>query len=335
MAADDIVWTPELTHDRYVDFEAVYAQALKRYKKIIRRSLKESEISAILIKLRCKTQMGVFTKQLDRSYQDPWTECADFIGARIVVPLASDKARVVEALKNSKDIVVQEVEDKELTRDPKHLKYGGLHIQIECGEFLGPTRKPIQCEVQVRTIAEHTWAETEHKYVYKGPKGLPPSVQRTFARLLALVELMDDELVRGVEDVKKSEMFDDHLLIQFVRASAQKFGIKSSSESMTVGFISDLLDSIEMNAKELASLTSRFIESSSDRVQQVVETRGAASPGFQVNSDYIAAQPELIIAMALLDDNPYDLRTRIEETHLYEPFRQLSVWTNCREFLSD
>ena len=335
MAADDQVWTPETTHDKFVEFEATYAKALKRYKRTIRESLSESEITAILVKLRCKSRMGVFTKQLDRAYQDPWTQCADLIGARIVVPLASDKARVIAAFDRSKSITVLEVEDKELTRDPKHLKYGGLHIQIECGDFLGPTGRPIQCEVQVRTIAEHTWAETEHKYVYKGPKGLPQSVQRTFARLLALVELMDDELVRGVEDVKRSEMFDDHLLIQYVRSTAEEFGIRSSSESMTVAFLNDLLEVLEINAKELTGLTGRFVESSSEKIQQIVTSRGADSAGFQVNFDYIAAQPELLTAMALLADNPYDLRNRVEETHLYEPFRRLAVWTSCREFLSD
>ena len=282
MADDDFAWTPELTHAKYVEFEGVYAQALKRYKRIIRRILSKSEISATLVKLRSKTQMGVFTKQLDRSYSDPWAECADFIGARIDLYL-SQAIRPASLLPSKVlSITVLDVEDKELTRDPKHLKYGGLHVQIESDEFLGPTGQPIQCEVQVRTIAEHTWAETEHKYVYKGPKGLPLSVQRTFARLLALVELMDDELVRGVEDVKNSDMFDDHLLVQFLRTSAQEFGINSSSESMTVGFIGDLLECLEMNAKDLTGTYQSFIEASSEQIQQIVDSREVRHrPGFK------------------------------------------------------
>ncbi|GAA3301957.1 GTP pyrophosphokinase [Glutamicibacter nicotianae] len=331
----DRVWTPESTHDKFVEFEATYKRALLRYEKIICRSLENSEINTTLVKLRCKTQMGVYTKQLDKEYEDPWTQCADLIGARIVVPLASDKARVTAALEKCNDIKVLQIEDKELHRDPKHLKYGGLHIQIECRDFLGPTDQPIQCEVQVRTVAEHTWAETEHEFVYKGPKGLPHSVQRTFARLLALVELVDDELVRGVDDVKNSDMYADHLLVQFVRSTAQQFNIRSSSESMTIGFLHDLLEILGMNARALLTLTDKYVEADPDTIHRIVSTKGATSQGFQVNSDYIAAQPELLPAMALLSENPHDLRTQIEGTHLYEPFRQLAVWTNSRGFLSD
>jgi putative GTP pyrophosphokinase len=57
------------------------------------------------------------------------------------------------------------------------------------------------CEIQIRSILGHAWAEIEHDLGYKAGTGVPSDVRRRFARLSALLELADDEFLRLRDDI--------------------------------------------------------------------------------------------------------------------------------------
>lgn len=59
--------------------------------------------------------------------------------------------------------------------------------------------KDMQCEIQVRSILQHAWAEIEHDLGYKTKEAIPVQSQRRFARLAGLLELADDEF-RGIRN---------------------------------------------------------------------------------------------------------------------------------------
>ena len=51
----------------------------------------------------------------------------------------------------------------------------------------------LKCEIQVRTILQHAWAEIEHNIVYKTTDEIPFELQRKFASLAGLLEVADRE----------------------------------------------------------------------------------------------------------------------------------------------
>jgi hypothetical protein len=51
----------------------------------------------------------------------------------------------------------------------------------------------MKCEIQVRTILQHAWAEIEHDIVYKSSEDIPFELRRKFASLAGLVEIADRE----------------------------------------------------------------------------------------------------------------------------------------------
>jgi len=60
----------------------------------------------------------------------------------------------------------------------------------------------MKCEIQVRTILQHAWAEIEHDLVYKSPADIPFRVRRRFASLAGLLEIADREF----ESLRQDEM---------------------------------------------------------------------------------------------------------------------------------
>ena len=60
----------------------------------------------------------------------------------------------------------------------------------------------MKCEIQVRTILQHAWAEIEHDVVYKSLGEIPFRVRRRFACLAGLLEIADREF----ESLRQDEM---------------------------------------------------------------------------------------------------------------------------------
>lgn len=67
----------------------------------------------------------------------------------------------------------------------------------------------LKCEVQVRTLLQHAWAEIEHDKNYKFAGVLPNEIKRRFYLVAGALELMDyefDKLSRDIDEyAKKTE----------------------------------------------------------------------------------------------------------------------------------
>lgn len=55
-------------------------------------------------------------------------------------------------------------------------------------------------ELQVRTLAQHIWAAASHKLQYKQESGVPKPIRRTINRVSALLETVDLELQRVLDE---------------------------------------------------------------------------------------------------------------------------------------
>jgi putative GTP pyrophosphokinase len=146
------------------------------------KSLLQDMIEEHLIKIypsfRIKDDKSYLFKALYRkkNYPNPIENIEDKIGTRIVVLKSDDikivQQRILEAnfwvSKLTKNID-QEIEDK-------------------------PTEviNSLTCEIQIRTLLQHAFAEVSHDSTYKGPYKNDKEILRRLAKAMALMEATDD-----------------------------------------------------------------------------------------------------------------------------------------------
>ena len=176
-------------------------------------------------------------------------DITDIIGIRIIAYLESDVDSIA-------DLIDKEfIKDDENSTDKRILKadqfgYRSLHIVVSFNDERCKLKeykryKGIKCEIQIRSILQHAWAEIEHDLGYKGVLSVPEEYKRTFNRLSALLETADVEFDRLKYELKKYEKEVPSL-------------IKSEPESVDINMasINSFVDTNEvlLKAKELIEL---------------------------------------------------------------------------------
>ncbi|MGC4367043.1 GTP pyrophosphokinase [Hydrogenophaga sp. R2] len=157
---------------------------------------------------RVKDKQSAINKQNLKQYADPKEQMTDLVGARFVVLLKLDLEVVEKVLieypgwTRSKDRdPLGEQRDK-----PKHFDYQSVHYVVRAADDMVvdgvhvPAGMP--CEVQIRTLLQHAYAELVHDKFYKGVGHIPPSADRLVARSMALMESTDDMFVQAVRELE-------------------------------------------------------------------------------------------------------------------------------------
>lgn len=333
--------SPRTYYEEFSTNFAVYQDAANKYQTFLRGLVEDVSLQPPSLTVRPKDALSLYKKlqkkiKDGKKYVNPWVDCADLVGARVTVALSSDKSRVLAALVDAQERGELEsvlVDDKELVRDPRSLTYSGLHAQVCLPGLRNHRGDLISCEVQIRTAAEHTWAETEHKYIYKGPTEIPSETRRTFARILALVELMDQELDRGVSNVSNLESFALLRLSHFLEAEFRKVYKGPFSTVLTHDAVAEVNRLGLYDAAELIARVQEYTSTRMSAVRQILLDHGPQSNTFDVDADSLLTQPEVLLYLALLEDNPHGLGIKLENSDMYEPVKKLALWTGQRGFL--
>jgi putative GTP pyrophosphokinase len=127
----------------------------------------------------------------DRTYASLW-DLTDLIGLRVTTyfeDAIEDIARVIEA---DYPVDYDHSTDKLRTRDHGRFGYRSLHYVCRLADGLPAGAR---CEIQVRTVLQHAWAEVEHDLGYKSHDAVPAAIRHRFSRVASLLEIADEEFV--------------------------------------------------------------------------------------------------------------------------------------------
>lgn len=133
-----------------------------------------------------------------KGYADPVVQMTDLVGARFVF-LLSDHVQELSSivLEHSgwKAQVSKDIAD-EIRKNPKLFDYQSQHFEVrplQEFEFDGVVIPvSVCCEVQVRTLLQHAYAELVHDSIYKPSGAVPPMAERQVAKSMALMETTDE-----------------------------------------------------------------------------------------------------------------------------------------------
>jgi ppGpp synthetase/RelA/SpoT-type nucleotidyltranferase len=130
-------------------------------------------------------------------------ELNDLIGLRIILLFRRDVESVKALIK--KNLKVFSEEDTQSRLGESEFGYSSVHFQVGLLSSWKkmPTFKKsgeLRAEIQVRTVAQHIWATASHILQYKRETGVPPPVRRSIHRASALLETVDLEFERVLEE---------------------------------------------------------------------------------------------------------------------------------------
>lgn len=180
--------------------QATYRLVAERVRDLLASVLEQEGIRIHSITARDKTP-GSLKEKIERegkAYDNPLTEITDLAGVRVIAFFPSDIDRILPAIHREFAVDPVHTVDKRLTDDPSAFGYASVHLVVGFSANRTPlpeyaTLKDRKCEVQVRTILQHTWAEIEHDLVYKSREDIPFALRRRFASLAGLLEVADRE----------------------------------------------------------------------------------------------------------------------------------------------
>lgn len=175
----------------------------------IQSSLIESGHSPALIKIpvlpRVKDTASAVGKIGRKGYDNPILQMTDLVGIRFVVLLTEDIKTICDIISTERSWKAEVSKDflLEIESNTKSFDYQSKHYEIRpLEDFVVDdinVSKDLCCEVQIRTLLQHAYAEMVHDNIYK-PKGLvTSSAERHVARSMALIETTDDLFSRTIK----------------------------------------------------------------------------------------------------------------------------------------
>jgi ppGpp synthetase/RelA/SpoT-type nucleotidyltranferase len=123
-------------------------------------------------------------------YQDdPVTEMLDLCGFRVITHTLDEVHILAELIQKEFLVDPLQFEDKEEKLAFREFGYLSKHFALHVHE--PPQLTGLKAELQLRTMAQHLWADIYHELGYKNEFQLPKRWEREFARLAALLENCD------------------------------------------------------------------------------------------------------------------------------------------------
>jgi ppGpp synthetase/RelA/SpoT-type nucleotidyltranferase len=175
----------------------VYVEFAKLIEEILNKAVKSLSILAI-VQARPKNIVSFSNKIISKDkYQNPLEDMTDLCGGRVIVHFQSEVVKICDFIKENFEI--DEVNSLDLKSKLKVNEFGyrSVHYIITpkkdsiLGVEIDSTFKTLKAEIQVRTLAEHVWADISHDRIYKTDLIIPDEWKREAARLSAMLENAD------------------------------------------------------------------------------------------------------------------------------------------------
>lgn len=160
---------------------------------------------AVPIQNRTKKWESIVDKISQGRYtiKDSILELQDLIGLRIILLFKRDTEQISKLIKNNFKIIKEYNTEDRL--EENQFGYSSIHIIVELEDdwLKIPTFKEfkgLKAEIQIRTLAQHAWAEASNIFQYKAENSVPKPLKRAISRISAVLEIVDLEFERILDE---------------------------------------------------------------------------------------------------------------------------------------
>jgi ppGpp synthetase/RelA/SpoT-type nucleotidyltranferase len=175
--------TPEEWGKSYEEQIEKYHKFEERLVSLIRDLIEENHIEIAQIISRTKGKDSFTEKIKRKSYENPFKQCTDLVGIRIIVFHLDDLSEISSIIENEFLIDHENSIDKSKLLDPDRFGYLSIHYVASLSDprFTQTEWKlysELKFEIQIRTILQHAWSEIDHKLRYKKEDEVPRELKR-------------------------------------------------------------------------------------------------------------------------------------------------------------
>jgi ppGpp synthetase/RelA/SpoT-type nucleotidyltranferase len=289
---------------RWMDEEPLYAELAGVVKEILRREAWRRGVTCS-VDARAKDTASLLKKLLLKKYE-AWEQLTDKAGARITVTYIGQLPAARLLVEQTFDIISCNDPDARLGVD--RVGYRGANYDVTVpDELLGADHEQLRglvCEVQVSTTAQRLWADISHHLLYKPAQDVPGPVQRVINRLVALMEIFDDQVEQARRAIQEQPGFEDaHMLqaleLHFFPLAARDYDRQLSLEILNI--LRPLLSGAELD--EFGRDMSEFVASNQAKLIELF-----AEYAQDDRQNLLLFQPEALLVFRLLGDRSFQLR---------------------------
>lgn len=148
-------------------------------------------IKIISVPNRIKDEDKFLEKIKRKQSCDPFQDIKDIAGIRIVCLYSIDLEKI-EDLVNQK-LHVLTSEDKQEGLGVDRMGYASKHLIVKIPDDFSGSRydeiKNLNCEIQIRTGLQDSWANISHELDYKSEHDIPNKIKRNLLNVSALLEI--------------------------------------------------------------------------------------------------------------------------------------------------
>lgn len=261
---------------------------------------------ACSVQARAKDVASFLKKALRKRYASPFEEIGDKAGVRLIVTY-HDTLAAVEGIVRSEFVVVS-YENKTESLHYSQLGYLGIHLDVTLPQQLlvnGLERfRGITCEVQLHTRAQNLWADISHQLSYKPSHPPPPTVQRKVRRLLALVEIFDEEVADARKALLAVPGYEDAVLLDHLERHYYRFTARPFDRELSLEIIGELLPLLAPpEVQGFGWLIDRFVDNNSEKLSEIFQDYANDQ-----RCNPLLFQPESILVFERLEKDPFLLR---------------------------
>lgn len=183
----------------YKEIRADYVAFAELLEEILRKAAEAFGYLA-LVESRAKTVKSFTGKIIKKGkYNDPLKEMTDLCGGRIILHYQSQVKKMCAFIEDNFEIDKANSHNAKTALNFNEFGYRSVHYIVtpKKDSILGiPVDKKfhnLKAEVQVRTLAEHVWADISHDRIYKTDLLISDEWKRNVARLSAILEDVDND----------------------------------------------------------------------------------------------------------------------------------------------
>jgi ppGpp synthetase/RelA/SpoT-type nucleotidyltranferase len=245
-------------------------------------------------------------KKLIKKPSHSYETLPDKAGVRVVTRYRSDLAKVVEAIQGALHCGPADWKDQA----PNEVGYASVHIDLARLPESHPSQKffPVNhfwVELQVRTLAQHLWAELSHDSIYKNDETiqvLSTDVKRRVNLMAGQIEVADREFDRLGKETRMEDAVD---LLRFLESYYFALSSKKPDPELSLIILRKLLPLYGVSLNQVEERLRAFIEEKNS----FLHTRFAlAADGTSPPASPLFFQPEMLMIYERLQDDPGILR---------------------------